>query len=60
MISPPIDLSKSTMNTTELSPLKRALLAIEELQAKLDTVEKAATRTHSDHWGRLSNSGRCQ
>ena len=28
------------MNTTELSPLKRALLAIEELQAKLDTVEK--------------------
>ena len=40
MISPPIDLSKSTMNTTELSPLKRALLAIEELQAKLDAVEK--------------------
>src|SRR5580700_10704254 len=28
------------MHTTELSPLKRALLAIEELQAKLDTVEK--------------------
>jgi acyl transferase domain-containing protein/NADPH:quinone reductase-like Zn-dependent oxidoreductase/acyl carrier protein len=28
------------MNTTELSPLKRALLAIEELQAKLETVEK--------------------
>jgi acyl transferase domain-containing protein/NADPH:quinone reductase-like Zn-dependent oxidoreductase/acyl carrier protein len=28
------------MNTTELSPLKRALLAIEELQAKLDAVEK--------------------
>jgi acyl transferase domain-containing protein len=28
------------MNTTELSPLKRALLAIEELQAKLDTVER--------------------
>jgi acyl transferase domain-containing protein/acyl carrier protein len=40
VISPQIDLSKSTMNTTELSPLKRALLAIEELQAKLDTVEK--------------------
>jgi acyl transferase domain-containing protein/NADPH:quinone reductase-like Zn-dependent oxidoreductase/NAD(P)-dependent dehydrogenase (short-subunit alcohol dehydrogenase family)/acyl carrier protein len=28
------------MNTTELSPLKRALLAIEELQAKLDAAEK--------------------
>jgi acyl transferase domain-containing protein/NADPH:quinone reductase-like Zn-dependent oxidoreductase/NAD(P)-dependent dehydrogenase (short-subunit alcohol dehydrogenase family)/SAM-dependent methyltransferase/acyl carrier protein len=28
------------MNATDLSPLKRALLAIEELQAKLDTVEK--------------------
>src|SRR5271166_2904560 len=28
------------MNATELSPLKRALLAIEELQAKLDAVEK--------------------
>jgi acyl transferase domain-containing protein/acyl carrier protein len=28
------------MHTTELSPLKRALLLIEELQAKLDTVEK--------------------
>ena len=40
MISSPIDLSESTMNTTELSPLKRALLAIEELQAKLETVEK--------------------
>ena len=40
MISPPIDLSESNMNTTELSPLKRALLAIEGLQAKLDAVEK--------------------
>jgi acyl transferase domain-containing protein/NADPH:quinone reductase-like Zn-dependent oxidoreductase/NAD(P)-dependent dehydrogenase (short-subunit alcohol dehydrogenase family)/SAM-dependent methyltransferase/acyl carrier protein len=28
------------MNSTELSPLKRALLAMEELQAKLDAVEK--------------------
>src|SRR5260370_41597064 len=28
------------MNATDLSPLKRAWLAIEELQAKLDTVEK--------------------
>jgi acyl transferase domain-containing protein/NADPH:quinone reductase-like Zn-dependent oxidoreductase/ubiquinone/menaquinone biosynthesis C-methylase UbiE/acyl carrier protein len=28
------------MNTTELSPLKRALLAIEELQAELDTFQK--------------------
>lgn len=27
------------MNSTELSPLKRALLAIEELQAKLDAAE---------------------
>ncbi len=40
MSSPPPGLSKSTMNTTELSPLKRALLAIEELQAKLEAVEK--------------------
>ena len=40
MISPPIDVLNLTMNATELSPLKRALLAIEELQAKLDTVEK--------------------
>jgi acyl transferase domain-containing protein/acyl carrier protein len=40
VISPPLDLSKPTMHTTELSPLKRALLAIEELQAKLATVEK--------------------
>ncbi|MGC1300336.1 MAG: beta-ketoacyl synthase N-terminal-like domain-containing protein, partial [Alloacidobacterium sp.] len=40
MISPPLDLSKPTMHTTELSPLKRALLAIEELQAKLEAVEK--------------------
>ncbi len=32
--------TKSTMSTTELSPLKRALLAIEELQAKLETVER--------------------
>src|SRR5271165_6973996 len=28
------------MNATELSPLKRALLAIEEMQGKLDAVEK--------------------
>jgi acyl transferase domain-containing protein/NADPH:quinone reductase-like Zn-dependent oxidoreductase/acyl carrier protein len=28
------------MNTAELSPMKRALLAIEELQAKLDAVDK--------------------
>jgi acyl transferase domain-containing protein/NADPH:quinone reductase-like Zn-dependent oxidoreductase/NAD(P)-dependent dehydrogenase (short-subunit alcohol dehydrogenase family)/acyl carrier protein len=28
------------MNSTELSPLKRALLAIEELQAKLDAAER--------------------
>ena len=28
------------MSTTELSPLKRALLAIEELQTKLETVER--------------------
>jgi acyl transferase domain-containing protein len=40
VISSPVDLSQATMNTTELSPLKRALLAIEELQMKLDTVEK--------------------
>jgi acyl transferase domain-containing protein/NADPH:quinone reductase-like Zn-dependent oxidoreductase/NAD(P)-dependent dehydrogenase (short-subunit alcohol dehydrogenase family)/ubiquinone/menaquinone biosynthesis C-methylase UbiE/acyl carrier protein len=36
----PIVMSKSNQQTTELSPLKRALLAIEELQAKLEFVEQ--------------------
>jgi acyl transferase domain-containing protein/acyl carrier protein len=33
----------STANPEQLSPIKRALLAIEELQARLDAVEKART-----------------
>jgi acyl transferase domain-containing protein/NADPH:quinone reductase-like Zn-dependent oxidoreductase/acyl carrier protein len=35
-----MDVSKGIRRMTELSPLKRALLAIEELQAKLDAVEQ--------------------
>jgi acyl transferase domain-containing protein/NADPH:quinone reductase-like Zn-dependent oxidoreductase/SAM-dependent methyltransferase len=35
-----MDVSKGIQRMTELSPMKRALLAIEELQAKLDAVEQ--------------------
>jgi acyl transferase domain-containing protein/acyl carrier protein len=36
----PVQMSKDSQQTTELSPLKRALLAIEDMQARLDATER--------------------
>ncbi len=51
---------KTLPKKSTLSPLKQAFLALEEMQAKLDAMERVPGRAYRYHWDGVSITWRDQ